>query len=86
MKKIVKVEMGPSITETGVIGRVVELEDGSGQVQSFGERRGWKRGGTSIWSLMTAEEATRENLEERGLTPDQIEEVLFEPEGSNSLE
>ena len=80
MKKVVKVEMGPSITEVGTIGRIVELEDGSGQFQSYGPSSGWTRGGTDVLSMMTAEEATRERLEARGLSPEQIEEVLFDPE------
>ena len=80
MKKIVRLVHAPSITETGVIARIVQFEDGSGQVQTYGKRDGWQKGGTTIMSLVVTEEPTLDLLKARGLTPEQIEEVLFDPE------
>ena len=82
MEKIVEVLMGPSITDTGAVGRVVQLADGSGQVQSYGPHSGWEKGGTDVLSLYTAEDATKEKLAERGLTEQQIDEVLAGPDDS----
>ncbi len=80
MKKIVAIIQGPSITETGRIGRVVEFADGSGQTQTYGPRDGWQRGGVSVLSMFTAEPADRSNLAKRRLSEKQIEEILWDPE------
>jgi len=79
MNKVVKVTVSPFITEVGTIARVVRLGDGSGEYQSYSKSTGWQQGGTSVLSMITAEEATPEMLDKRGLNPEQIEEVLFDP-------
>ncbi len=82
MTKIVTIMQDPLITETGRIARIVELGDGSLQVQSYGPMSGWKNGGTTFQSMLTAEAVTKEKLAERGLTEQQIDEVLASPDDS----
>ena len=80
MTRIVSVDQGPSITDSGTLARVVQLEDGSGQVQSYNPKTGWTDGGPDLLAMSTSEHATVDILQARGLTPEQIEEVLFDPE------
>ena len=65
MKKIVEIRNRPAIPETGGVSRVVVFDDGWGQVQSYiPERKEWVKGGSNLQSMITAETATRERLEE----------------------
>ena len=80
MKKIVKVLEGPSIPEMGGVSRVVVFDDGWGQVQSYiPQRKEWVKGGSTLQSMVTAETATRERLEELGYDEEDIERVFWRP-------
>ncbi len=82
MTKIVTIMQDPLITETGRIARIVELGDGSLQIQTYVTVDGWKNGGTTFQSMETAEAVSKEKLAQHGLTEQQIDEVLAGPDDS----
>ncbi len=80
MKKIVEITIGASLPESSGIARVVEFEDGSGQIQTYSTReKVWVKGGSSIQSLLTAEDLDREMLEEMGYEEEDIQNILWQP-------
>ncbi len=82
MKKIVEITFDPSLPESGAIARVVEFEDGSGQIQTYSRReKAWVKGGSSIQSLLTSEDLTREMLEQMNYDEEDIANILWQPEG-----
>ena len=85
MKKVVKVTVGASLPESGAIARVVEFEDGWGQVQTYDRReRAWVKGGSSIQSLLTAEDLTTEMLEQMHYDEEDIANILWQPDGQEA--
>ena len=80
-KRVVLIEAGPSITETGAVARSVTLADGSFQTQTYVEGRGWRPDIVSAYSVMIAFEGAREdNLAAMGYSREQIAEILERPE------
>lgn len=62
MKKIKRVSDGP-VNLVGMIGRIVELEDGSGRVETWGgPSKGWVHGGADVTAIMRAAPALPERL------------------------
>ena len=62
MKKIKRVSDGP-VNLVGMIGRIVELEDGSGRVETWGgPGKGWVHGGADVTAIMRAAPALPERL------------------------
>ena len=61
----VKVLIGPSKIG-GVIGRLVELPDGSGRVETW-SAKGWVKGGASVDEFFFAPPASEETLREFGV-------------------
>lgn len=80
MKKIVEITIGASLPESSGVARVVEFEDGSGQIQTYDWRKkAWVKGGSSIQSLLTAEDLTRAMLEDMDYDEEDIEIILWQP-------
>ena len=80
MKKVVEITIGASLPESGGIARVVEFEDGSGQIQTYSLRKkAWVKGGSSIQSLLTSEDLDRGLLEEMGYEEEDIRNILWQP-------
>jgi len=80
MKKIVEIMEGPAIPEMGGVKRVVVFEDGWGQVQSYiPQKRMWVKGGSSLQSLTTAEDATPEKLKQLGYDEEDILNIFWQP-------
>ena len=75
-KKIIEVFEGPGITTSNAVGRVVRFEDGTGEVQSYLPEVGWITGGTDLFSMTTALDATEENLREYGYTDEEMDEIF----------
>lgn len=79
MKKIKQVIDGP-VDLVGMIGRIVEFEDGSQSVQTWGgPSKGWVHGGTDVTEIMRADPALPEHLiqykvPEEDWPPDMLEE------------
>ena len=85
MKKVVQIIQGPALPESSGIARVVVLEDGWGQIQIYSrQKRAWVDGGSSIQSLLTAEDLTREMLVEMNYDEEDIENILWRPEGQEA--
>ena len=81
MKKIVEIMEGPAIPEMGGVKRVVVFDDGWGQVQSYiSQKEKWVKGGSSLQSLTTAEDATPEMLKKLGYDEEDIENIFRRPE------
>jgi len=79
--KVVEIVMGPSVTETGVIGRAVTLENGWGQVQSYSKRdKMWVKGGTNLQSLWNADEISQDVLKQNGFDAEDIRNIFWQPE------
>ncbi|MDJ0970895.1 MAG: hypothetical protein QNJ06_13450 [Kiloniellales bacterium] len=80
MPKVVEVVMGPSVTETGIIGRAVTLENGWGQVQSYNKKQKmWEVGGTNLQSLWGADDISQDLLEQYGFDAEDIQNILWKP-------
>lgn len=85
MKKVVKITVGASLPESGAIARVVEFEDGWGQIQTYSRReKAWVKGGSSIQSLLTAEDLTREMLEQMNYDEEDIEKIFWKPDSQEA--
>lgn len=62
MKKIKRIVDGP-VDLVGMIGRFVELEDGSGRVETWRRsEEGWVLGRTDLWEINLARQAGPECL------------------------
>ena len=83
MQRVIDIVMGPSMPETGEMARVVSLENGWGQVQTYNRReKVWEKGGSSLQSLWTtAEHLTRELLEQMNYDEEDIANILWRPDG-----
>lgn len=80
MKKIVEIMEGPAIPEMGGVKRVVVFDDGWGQVQSYiPQKKKWVKGGSSLQSLTTAEDATPDMLRNLGYDEEDIENIFWRP-------
>lgn len=67
MKKIKRLSDDP-VNLGGRLGRIVEFEDGSAQVETWGgTSRGWVPGGTDVAEIMGAAPALPERLAEYGV-------------------
>ena len=81
MPKVIEVVMGPSVTETGVVGRAVTLENGWGQVQSYSKRdKMWIKGGTNLQSLWNADAISLDKLKQDGFDAEDIQNIFWRPE------
>ena len=79
-KRVVRIVVGPSITETGAVARSVILSDGSFRTQTYVDGRGWRPDIVSAHSVMIAfEDAREDNLAAKGYSKEQIAEILEEP-------
>ena len=80
MQRVVDIVIRPSMPETGGIARAVTLENGWGQIQTYDQRKkAWVEGGSSLQSLWTSEDLTREMLEEMGYDEKDIQNILWQP-------
>ena len=85
MKRIVEIVNRPAIPEMGGVSRVVVFDDGWGQVQSYiPQRKEWVNGGSTFQSMITAETATRERLEELGYDEEDIEKIFWRPDSQET--
>lgn len=79
MKKIKRVSDGP-VNLRGLLGRIVELEDGSGRVETWRRpEEGWVPGGADVAEILGAPPALPQRLIEYGVPeedwpPDMLEE------------
>ena len=76
MNKVVKIVNRPGITDVGSIVRMVQLSDGSGQIQTYTRTKGWKDSNTSVMSLINREGVNGEKLTALGFTRQEIAEIL----------
>ena len=79
--RVVRIVAGPVITETGAVARSVVLADGSFDLHTYVDGKGWRSDIVSAYSVMIAFEGAREdNLAAKGFNEEQIAEIFERPE------
>lgn len=67
----------PTITSDNIIARVVEFEDGTGEIQTyFRPSNEWTSHGMDAGTQMISPEVTREFLEQEGFKNEEISVIL----------
>lgn len=62
----VRVVTSPTVLEGGIVGRVVELADGSGRVETWRDGS-WRAGGARLNEFLTGTEPSAARLKELGI-------------------
>lgn len=75
MRSKVRVVEGP-VNLGGALGRLVELPDGSGRVETWGGS-GWEPGGTDMAAIAKAQSASPEILTEYGVPQEDWPEYIL---------
>ena len=79
MRNVVKIIMGPCITDEDTVGRLAKFDDGKLEVQSYFPGEGWIPGGTDIVSMSHAGAANERTLLRMGYSAEEIAKILADP-------